>query len=111
MGFVINLVVSATAISTASWLSARFPGIAGFIVALPLATMLVLPLSQLEHGSQADPTALAKSIFLAIPMVMLFLLPFLFSERVGLGFWSAYALACAWLAPAFFLHRLLLRLL
>lgn len=31
--------------------------------------------------------------------------------RHGLSFWAAYALACVWLVPCFFLHRWLTQLL
>ena len=50
MVFVLNILVSAVVISFASWLSGRLPTLAGFFVALPISTMLVLPLSYQEHG-------------------------------------------------------------
>jgi hypothetical protein len=105
MTFALNVVISAITISFASWLSGRFPGIAGFIVALPLATMLVLPLSYQEHGSSETTLLFAKSIFVAIPISLAFFVPFLFSERFGLSFWQAYAWGCAALPAGFFLHR------
>jgi hypothetical protein len=105
MTFAFNVLVSATAISVASWLSGRFPGTAGFIVALPLATMLVLPLSYREHGSPESAILLAKSILVAIPVTITFFVPFLLSDRLGLGFWPAYALGVVVLAGGFFVHR------
>ena len=60
MIFALNIAVSAVVISAASWLSGRFPGTAGFMVALPLATMLVLPLSFLEHGSRETSVQLTS---------------------------------------------------
>ncbi len=111
MTFFLNVVVSALVISFASWFSGRSPGLAGFIVALPLATMLVLPLSYLQHEDPAISFALAKSIFVAVPVTMTFFLPFLFSERLTLSFWQAYGLACLVLPLAFVVHRLLVRLL
>ena len=105
MDFVLNLVVSAIVISFASWLSGRFPSLAGFIVALPLATMLVLPLSFREHGSTEASVTLARSIFVAIPVSLAFFVPFLFSDRWGLSFWQAYGLGCVALLVGFFLHR------
>jgi len=45
MPLVLNTLVSALVIGVAAWMSRRYPGTAGFIVALPLATMLVLPLA------------------------------------------------------------------
>ncbi len=57
------------------------------------------------HG---DP--FARAIFVAIPVTLTFFLPFLASERLGLGFWQAYALGCVLLPIGFFAHRLLARL-
>lgn len=105
MAFVINVVVSAIVISFASWLSGRLPALAGFFVALPLATMLVLPLSFREHGSAESSILLAQSIFVAIPISLLFFVPFLLAERLSLGFWQAYALGCAALPVGFLVHR------
>lgn len=109
MLFALNVLVSAVVISTASWLSGRFPALAGFMVALPLATLLVLPLSYREHADPAASILLAKSIFIAIPISLTFFLPFLFSERFGLTFWQAYGLGCAALPIGFFLHRAVTR--
>jgi hypothetical protein len=109
--FALNVVVSATVIGFASWLSGRFPTSAGFIVALPLATMLVLPMSYLEHGSAESSILMARSIFVAIPVSLAFFLPFLLAGRLGLTFWQAYALGCTALPLGFFLHRALMRAL
>ncbi len=109
--FVLNILISATAISVASWLSGRFPVIAGFVVALPLSTMLVLPLSRLQHGPGVDTPELATSILIAVPVTLVFLVPFAVMDRVGLSFPGAYALACAWLVVGYFLHRYVVGLL
>ncbi len=111
MTFALNVVVSALLISFASWLSGRLPTLAGFFVALPLATMLVLPLSYREHGSAETSILLAKSIFVAIPISLAFFLPFLLANRFSLGFWQAYALGCLALPIGFFLHRAVTRAL
>ncbi len=105
MTFLLNVLVSAALISFASWLSGRLPTTAGFLVALPLATMLVLPLSYVEHGSSENSFLLARSIFVAIPISLCFFLPFLLSERLHLSFWQAYALGCAALPVGFLVHR------
>ncbi len=82
-----NIILSASVIAFASWLSGRFPGTAGFIIALPLATMLVLPLSHLQHGGGGENTILlAKSIFVAVPVTLAFFIPFLLSGKLGLSF-------------------------
>ena len=110
MHFAINLVVSAVLISFASWLSGRYPTHAGFFVALPIASMLVLPLSFLEHGNAENSFVMAKSIFVAIPVSLCFFLPFFFVERVGISFWGAYAAGVALLPLGYLAHRAVVRM-
>ena len=109
MTFVLNVAVSATVIAFAAWLAGRAPTLAGFIVALPLSTMIVVPMSYVQHGDAAASATLARSIFAAIPVSLCFFVPFLVSERLGLGFWTTYALGAAALASGFFAHRALVQ--
>lgn len=111
MEFAIKAVVSGCVIAFASWLSGRSPLVAGFLVALPISTAIVLPMSYVEHASLPNTFVLAKSIALAVPLTLSFFLPFFFGERLGLGFWHAYALAFVCLGLAFGLHRVAANLL
>jgi len=106
-----NVLLSALIISFASWLSGRYPTTAGFLIALPIATMLVLPLSYFQHGDQANTVLLARSVFTAIPISLLFFVPFLVAERFALSFWQAYAVGCMALPAGFVVHRLVTRAL
>ena len=108
---VFNMLLAASVVGVASWLSRRFPITAGFIVALPLNTLLVLPLSYMQHGEAGNTMVLAKSIFTAVPVIMAFFLPFLFAGKLGLSFWQAYGLACLTLCVGFFVHRAVVQLL
>jgi hypothetical protein len=105
MQFIAKVIFASLVISFVSWLSGRVPVLAGFIIALPLQTMMVLPLSQLEHGDPIKTATLARAIFLAVPVSMLFLLPFVFAEKLGLSFWQSYGIACSILIIGFGLHR------
>jgi hypothetical protein len=106
---ILNVIVSASIISFAAWLSGRHPSLAGFVVALPLATMLVLPLSQLQHGDSGNSITLAKNIFVAVPITLTFFVPFLLSERFGLSFWQAYGLGTLALVIGYFVHGVVMR--
>ena len=106
MSFVLNLLVSSVAISISAWLSRRSPALAGFLVAMPLASLLVLPLSYREHGDAETAIQLARSIFLAVPVTLTFFVPFLLAKRLGLSFWQAYGLGALALPLGFLLHRL-----
>jgi hypothetical protein len=79
--FVLNVVISAGVISLCAWLAGKRPDLAGFIVSLPLSTLLVLALNQIQYGDSAKGTLLAKSILVAIPSTLVFFIPFLLAER------------------------------
>ena len=106
MNFVINLLVSASLISFCAWLSRRWPVAAGFLVALPLASMIVLPMAHLQHSDTDDTFLMARSILLAIPVSLTFFVPFLLAPRLGLSFWQAYAAGCLVLPLSFVVYRL-----
>ncbi len=105
MRFAFNTLLAASVVSVAAWLARRFPIMAGFIVALPLNSLMVLPFSYMQHGDAGSTMLLAKSIFAAVPVTMAFFLPFLFAGKLGLSFWQAYGLACLTLCLGFLVHR------
>ena len=106
---VLNALVSATVIVLVAWFSRKYPVAGGFVVALPLATMLVLPLSYLQHRDPQSVFTMARSILVALPVTLLFFVPFLLRDR--LSFWGAYALGCALLPLGYFVHRAAVRAL
>ena len=105
----LNVLISASVIAFAAWLSGRHPTLAGFLIAMPIATLLVLPMAYAQHGDAENTVLMAKSIFLAVPVSLLFFVPFFFSERWGLSFWQTYLAACALLPVGFVAHRFALR--
>lgn len=106
---VLNTLVSALVIGVAAWLSRRYPVSMGFLIALPLATMLVLPLAYLQHKDPASVFQMARSILVALPITLLFFVPFLMRDRFS--FWGAYALGCALLPVGYLVHRAIMRAL
>ena len=105
MFFAFKIGIAALVIATTSSLAGRSPGLAGFLMALPVASMLALPFSMAEHRDPAASVAFAKSIVFAVPLSLVFFVPFLLAERLGLGFWACYGLGCALLPAAFLAHR------
>lgn len=101
----IKLLISAGVISFASWLSGKRPELAGFIIALPLASLLALAFSYAEHKDAAASIAFAKSILLAVPASWLFFLPFFVADRFQLSFWACYAIGLG-----YGMHQSLLKL-
>jgi hypothetical protein len=102
---IFKLLLSASVIAFSSWLSHRRPELAGFIMALPLATLLVLPFSFIEYKDPAASVKFAQSIFTAVPLSLLFFVPFLLASRLQWNFWGLYAAGLVLLAGGYFAHR------
>ena len=109
MLIVLNTLLSALVIGVAAWISRRYPVTAGFVIALPLATLLVLPLAYLQHRDADTAFQMARSILVALPITVLFFIPFLMRDRFS--FWGAYALGCALLPVGYLVHRAIMRVL
>ncbi len=106
---VMKTLVAAAVITFASWLSNKKPGLAGFIIALPLSSLLVLLFSYAEYHDAAASVRFAKSIFVAVPLSLLFFVPFLLADKLHFGFWGLYASGLALLVVAYFAHTYILK--
>lgn len=104
-------ILAAILISFVSWLSGKKTGLAGFITALPLTTLLALAFSQMEWGDSKQSVEYAKSVFLAIPVSLLFFVPFLFAEKFNLSFWGCYSSGIFLLGIGYFIHSYVSKLL
>lgn len=102
---VIKVVMAAIIIAFASWLSHKKPEAAGFIIALPLLSILAILFSYMEYKDASTTITFAKSILVAVPVSYLFFLPFFFAERFPLGFWGSYIVGLLLLAGGYFLHQ------
>lgn len=108
MLFALKIMFSATIIAFASWLSGRKPELAGFIIALPLMTLLVLPFSYLEYQDAEKSTRFAQSIFVAVPLSLLFFVPFLLATKLMWNFWALYGAGLTLLVAGYFAHKFLM---
>ncbi len=104
---VVNVLISAALISFCAWLARARPDLAGFIVSLPLTTLLVLALNQAQYSDPAKATLFAKSIFFGVLTSLVFFVPFLLAERLKLSFWMCYLTGLALLIGAYFIHKFL----
>lgn len=103
--------VAAILISFVSWLSGKKIALAGFLTAIPLTTLIALAFSQLEWKDSAQSVEYAKSVFVAVPVSLLFFVPFLMADKLNLSFWGGYALGLVLLVLGFFIHNLILKLI
>lgn len=78
-------------------------------MALPIATMLALAFSQSEFQDAGKTVAFAKSILYAVPLSLLFFLPFLLAEKVRLPFWGLYGAGIILVGLGYFVHAALIK--
>lgn len=100
-----KVLIASAVISFTSWLAGRRPALAGFILALPISTLLALVFTQAEFRDAAKSVAFAKSIFVAVPLSLSFFVPFLFASRTTIPFWGLYGLGLLLLGVSYFVHR------
>ena len=101
----VKVFIAAVVISFCSWLSGKRPELAGFIVALPIATLIALVFSHVEWENPANTIRFAKSILIGIPFSLLFFIPFLLADKLSFGFWECYGLGLLLLIVGFLMHR------
>tara|TARA_B100001248_G_scaffold165189_1_gene124915 strand:- start:8784 stop:9122 length:339 start_codon:yes stop_codon:yes gene_type:complete len=99
-----KVILASVLISFVSWLSGKQTSLAGFLTALPLTTLLALAFSHLEWGNAEQSVEYAKSVFVAIPVSLLFFVPFLLAKKFQLGFWGCYSLGIALLGVGYVVH-------
>jgi hypothetical protein len=103
-----KVLIAGVIISFTSWLAGKRPGLAGFIMALPISTMIALLFTYSEYRDPVKAAAFAKSIFLAIPLSLLFFVPFLLSDQLKLSFAAMYSSGVLLIAAGYFAHRMIM---
>ena len=110
MFFVVKILIAGFIIALASWLSAKKTVLAGFIVALPLVSILSILFAYIEHRNMAKINEFALSIVVAVPLSMAFFVPFLLNKWLKLNFHESFLSGIVLLAVAYYLHQFLLKI-
>ena len=105
MIFLAKVLLAALVIAFASWLSGKKPELSGFIIALPIASIIAIAFSYLEHKNTENTVIFAKSILVGIPVSYLFFLPFFFAKNFNMYFWLIYGLGIILLLIGYFVHK------
>lgn len=104
-----KVVFAGLVISFLSWLSGKNARLAGFLTAMPLTTLLALAIGQMEWGDPQQSVDYAKSILFALPLTLLFFVPFVLAGKFNLGFWTCYVSGIALLVVGYFIHNFITR--
>ncbi|OFZ16813.1 MAG: hypothetical protein A2X86_12855 [Bdellovibrionales bacterium GWA2_49_15] len=100
-------ILAAVLISFVSWLSGKKIALAGFLTALPLTTMLALAFSYAEWKDTTQSVNYARSVLIAVPISLLFFVPFLLANKLNLHFLTCYFSGVGLLAVGYFIHQAL----
>ena len=107
--FFLKTLLAALMIAFASFLAGRKPVLAGFIIALPLTSMLGILFAYWESRDMQKINEFALSILVAVPLSLFFFVPFLLNKWLKLNFILTYSLAVGCLAAAYLVHRLIFK--
>ena len=103
--FTLKIVLAAIIIAFASWLSGQNPKIAGFIIALPLVSLIAIALSYYEHNDIEKTVLFTKSILIAVPVSYLFFLQFFFAKSFNMNFFLIYGTGLGFIIVGYFIHK------
>ncbi len=109
MVFVLKIVLSAGIISLSSWLAGRKPVLAGFLIALPLSSLVSLIFSYAEYRDMDKLNQYALSILVAVPLSLVFFIPFVLNRWLKMSFPLTILSAIGLLAIAYFIHSSLFK--
>ena len=109
MQFILKTVLSGVIIAFASWLAGKKPVLAGFIIALPLMSILSILFSYLEYRDMNKINQFAASILIGVPLSLTFFIPFVLNKWLKMGFLPTYLSALGLLALAYWIHGLIFK--
>tara|TARA_Y100000991_G_scaffold152620_1_gene115860 strand:- start:186 stop:581 length:396 start_codon:yes stop_codon:yes gene_type:complete len=108
LSFALKVLFSGLIIAFASWLSVKKPILAGFIIALPLMSLISIFFSYLEHKDMEKTITFSKSILVGVPASLTFFIPFFFAKSLGLSFFTTYLIGIIFLVCGFFTHKFIM---
>ncbi len=88
---VIKVFVSALILVTVSEVSQRMPRLGGLLLSLPLVSILAFIMAWTRYHDLPAISRLARETLVLVPLGLPFFVPLAFADRLGLGFWSAFA--------------------
>ena len=109
MWFVLKVLISSIIIAFCSWLAGRKSFLAGFIVALPLTSILSILYAYLQYKSMEKINQFALSILVSVPLSLLFFVPFVLNRWLKMNFALSFCTGIFLLFVAFLIHHFLFK--
>ena len=96
-------------IAFTSWFAGKKSFLAGFIVALPLMSILAILFSYLQYRDMTKINQFAISILVSVPLSLLFFVPFVLNKWIKMNFAASFISGLCLLFVAFLIHQLLFK--
>lgn len=92
---VLRVVIAAATIVAVAELSKRFPRYAALLLSLPLISVLGFLFSWFQFHDVKSISQIARETLVLVPLGLVFFVPVAFADRLGLSFWTSFAIGVA----------------
>ena len=83
---ILKILLSASIIAGISWYAGKNPSLAGFLIALPILSVLAISFSYFQYRDMEKINQFANSIVVSIPLSLLFFAPFILNRWLKWSF-------------------------
>jgi len=101
---VLKILLSASIIAGISWYAGKNPSLAGFLIALPILSVLAISFSYFQYRDMEKINQFASSIVVSIPLSLLFFVPFILNRWLKWGFFPIVFLGFILLFVGYLIH-------
>ncbi len=88
---VVRIAISVVLLTAATELGLRYPRVGGFILSLPLVSIVAMVMSWSRDHDIAAVSRLARETLVFVVLGLPFFVPLAFAQQLGLGFWPAFS--------------------
>jgi hypothetical protein len=100
----LKILLSASIIAGISWYAGKNPSLAGFLIALPVISILAISFSYFQYRDMEKINQFASSIVVSIPLSLLFFLPFILNRWLKWSFIPILLLGIILLFVGYLIH-------
>ena len=101
---VLKVLLSALIIAGISWYAGKNPPLAGFLIALPIISVLAISFSYFQCRDVEKINQFASSILVSIPLSLLFFVPFILNRWLKWSFLPTILLGFVLLFVGYLIH-------
>ena len=101
---VFKILLSASIIAGISWYAGKNPPLAGFLIALPIISILSISFSYFQYRDIEKINQFASSILVSIPLSLLFFVPFILNRWLKWSFFPVIVSGFILLFVGYLIH-------